>query len=43
MVILGERETIAQMEQNISQNTRYSGLKDRILEMKQEEGDFFEG
>ena len=43
VVILGERETIAQMEQNISQNTRYSGLKDRILEMKQEEGDFFEG
>lgn len=42
VVILGERETIAQMEQNISQNTRYSGLKDRILEMKQEEGDFFE-
>ena len=43
VVILGERETIAQMEQNISQYTRYSGLKDRILEMKQEEGDFFEG
>lgn len=43
VVILGERETITQMEQNISQNTRYSGLKDRILEMKQEEGDFFEG
>lgn len=43
VVILGERENIAQMEQNISQNTRYSGLKDRILEMKQEEGDFFEG
>lgn len=42
VVILGERETIAQMEQNISQYTRYSGLKDRILEMKQEEGDFFE-
>lgn len=43
VVILGERETVAQMEQNISQYTRYSGLKDRILEMKQEEGDFFEG
>ena len=43
VVILGEREIIAQMEQNISQYTRYSGLKDRILEMKQEEGDFFEG
>lgn len=43
VVILGERETIAQMERNISQYTRYSGLKDRILEMKQEEGDFFEG
>lgn len=42
VVILGERETVAQMEQNISQYTRYSGLKDRILEMKQEEGDFFE-
>lgn len=43
VVILGEREIIAQMEQNISQYTRYSGLKDRILEMKQGEGDFFEG
>lgn len=37
VVILGERETVARMEQNMSQYTRYSGLKERILEMKKEE------
>lgn len=35
VVILGDRETVLRMEQNVSQYTRYSGLKDRILEIGQ--------
>lgn len=37
VVILGDRETVLRMEQNVSQYTRYSGLKDRILEIGQGE------
>lgn len=33
VVILGSRETVNRMEANISQSVRYTGLKDRILEV----------
>lgn len=33
VVILGSRETVNRMEANVSQSVRYTGLKDRILEV----------
>lgn len=33
VVILGSRKTVNRMEANVRENTRYTGLKDRILEM----------
>lgn len=37
VVILGSRETVQRMEANVSQSVRWTGLKDRILELAQPE------